>query len=105
MEQKTVIYTPSGSYSMYSDGVYRGPSANNNLIGVPMGAIHDVPKTGVLAEANGEFIVSAGFEEAVLREAEKLKIATNTHPVVAAGKKIVILPVATALKKKIQQEK
>lgn len=98
-EQKTVIQTPCGQYSLYSDGMYRGPSASNGYVGMPVGALQKVPD-GVFAEANGEFIVKPGFEERVLNAAEQLKLETNTHPVVLNGKKLVILPVATSIQKK-----
>jgi len=90
--EKTIINTIFGSYSVYAGKVYRGANANGAQVGIRlMGAIDEIPYSGLVAKTDGEFLVEDNSTAAQIRNALQ-PLATNYYAVVENDNKLIILP-------------
>lgn len=92
MNEKTVINTICGPYSVYANQVYRGASLNGAQIGTKiLGAIDDIPSNGLVAKTNGEFVVTDNGLAAQIRDSVQ-PLATNSYAVVENERQLILLP-------------
>ena len=90
--EKTVINTICGPYSVHAGQVYRGASLNGAQIGTKLlGAIDEIPYDGIIAQTNGEFVVTDNSIAAQIRSAIQ-PLATNCYAVVENGRQLTLLP-------------